>query len=228
MTGPTRMVIKSYRDEQMESLLGTYTVRVNPEKYSQSFRVQYDQRAAAGASNATLRFSQMPPQTIAFELLFDATGVIPGSATDLAAELKSFLAVVYDYDGDIHEPRYLRVFWGKLDFTCRLTNMELQYTLFNPAGAPLRARASVTFTNFVDPKTIAEKADQRSADLTHARTVRAGETLRSIARDVYGRAELYVQLARANRLPSTRRLRPGMTILCPPTRSPHGRPDRSA
>jgi nucleoid-associated protein YgaU len=214
-----RMVIKAYKDPELTQPAGIYAVRVNPEKYSHSMQVRYDAKGAIGTINTPLRFGHIPPSTLNFELLFDATGAIPDSAADLADEIDRFLKVVYHYQGHIHEPHYLRLIWGSLHYAARLTSVEFQYTLFSPTGAPLRARATVAFTNFADPEKIVSEQDDESADLTHARTVKEGDTLLSIAREVYGDPSRYVQLARHNGLPSTRRpLQAGMKLVCPPVK----------
>jgi hypothetical protein len=213
-----RMVIKAFTDPKLTRSAGSYAVRVNPEKYSQSFAVNYNDRPALGSMNTALRFANMAPSKLNFELVFDATGAIPGSASDLAKEIAAFLKVVYNYDGSIHEPHYLRLIWGKLNFSARLTSLDLQYTLFSPAGAPLRARASVSFSNFVDPATIAKLEDRQSADLTRQYLVRKGDTLPSISLTLYGAPGHYMKLARANGLTSTRELTEGTRLRCPPLR----------
>lgn len=213
-----RMVIKAFSDPKLTRSAGSYTVRVNPEKYSQSFEVNYNDRPALGSMNTSLRFANMAPAKLNFELVFDATGAIPGSAKDLAKEIDAFLKVVYNYDGAIHEPHYLRLIWGKLNFSARLTSLDLQYTLFSPAGAPLRARATVSFSNFVDPATIAKLEDRQSADLTRQWLVRKGDTLPSISQTLYGHPGMYMKLARANGLTSTRELAEGTRLRCPPMR----------
>lgn len=213
-----RLIIKAFSDEKLKRSAGSYTVRVNPEKYSQSLQINYSDRPAVGSMNTALRFANMPPAKISFELLFDVTGAIPGSAKDLTTEINAFLKVVYNYDGAIHEPHYLRLVWGKLNFTARLTSLEMQYTLFSPSGAPLRARATASFSNFVDPATIAKDEDKQSSDLTHQRVVKQGDTLIGLAREVYGDPRMYVKVARVNGLSSTRRLAVGTRLRFPPMR----------
>jgi LysM repeat protein len=212
------MIIKAYAHPDFTGERGQYTVRVNPEQYSQDYAVSYGEQGAAGGGNVPLQFKYMAPPTMNFELLFDATGAIPNSAADLTAELQSFLAIVYNYQGTIHEPYYLKVFWGTLAFGARLTSLKLEYTLFRPDGSPLRAKASVSFKNYVDPATLAKLEDKKSADLTHVLTVKAGDTLPRLCHHIYGDATLYPKVAAANGLTHFRNLRPGMRLVFPPLR----------
>jgi nucleoid-associated protein YgaU len=216
MAYPNKMVIVSYEKPDFTSKAAQYTVLVNPEKYSQSFSIDYDTSGAPGSMNTAMKFTKMPPSELKFELLFDATGVIDGSPTDLAAEIATFRSVVYDYDGEIHEPRYLKLYWGKMSFGARLTSMTFNYTLFAPNGAPLRAKADVSFKNYEDPASIKKKEDKKSPDLTRRIVVKAGDTLPLISYKLYGDTSHYIGLAEVNRLVDFRNLRTGQTLIAPP------------
>ncbi|MDC0713314.1 hypothetical protein POL68_32930 [Stigmatella sp. ncwal1] len=216
MSLPTKLVIKAYKTPDFSGEAGAYTVRVNPEKYSQSFEVRYNEEGSAGSMNVPLTFDHMLPSRLRFELLFDVTGALPNSATDLAEEINSFLSVVYNYQGSIHEPYYLKLYWGSLVFGARLMDLQLQYTLFRPDGSPLRARAEVSFASFVDPKTMAKQENKQSADLTHVVTVREGDSLPLLCQRIYGDATCYPWVARANGLTHFQRLRAGTRLVFPP------------
>lgn len=216
MSPPTKMIIASYADPEFRQKKGEYTVQVNPEKYSQSFQTNFDSTPAVGSMNTALKFKAMPPATLKFELLFDVTGVIDDQRTDLAQELSEFQQVVYNYDGSIHEPRYLMLFWGKLAFGARLTSLSISYTLFRPNGTPLRARADVSFYCYQSPATIKRLENKQSADITHEIVVQAGDMLPVLAHRVYGDAKYYRALAVFNQLVDFRRLVPGTTLRFPP------------
>ena len=148
MTNLTKMVIVSYKNPDFTSETAKYVVRVNPEKYSQNFQIRYDSEGPPGSMNSTLKYERSIPAEMRFELLFDVTGAIMGSATDLAVEIEAFKKVVYDYEGMIHSPQYLRIYWGKMSFGARLSSLSITYTLFRANGEPLRARADAAFTNY--------------------------------------------------------------------------------
>lgn len=216
MSSPTKLTIKAYSDPQLSSEAGSYTARVNPEKYRLHYEVVYNKQPAAGSESVPALFDHAPAQELSFELLFDATGAIPNSATDLSAEIKSFLHLVYDYQGNIHQPYYLKLFWGSLVFGARLKQLELSYTLFRPDGSPLRAAASVTFVSFIDPKTMAAQENKSSPDMTHGITVTEGDTLPLLCYRIYGDASLYPQVARANGLTHFQKLTAGTRLVFPP------------
>ncbi len=216
MAFPTKMVIVSYEKSDFTSKAGQYTVLVNPEKYTQTLQVTYDEHGAPGSKNTALKFSSMPPAELKFELLFDATGAIDGSPADLATEIANFQKVVYDYDGTIHEPRYLMLYWGKMKFGARLTSLSYNYTLFAANGAPLRAKADIAFKNYENPATIVKEEDQQSPDITHRVVISAGDSLPLLCYRIYGDTKYYIDVARANRLIDFRRLPVGQTLTFPP------------
>jgi nucleoid-associated protein YgaU len=158
----------------------------------------------------------MPPQRLKFELLFDATGALPDSPADLAAEIDTFLSVVYDFDGETHQPHFLQIYWGKLSFKARLTDLSLSYSLFSPEGQPLRARADVGFLQFIDSETLQREEAKSSPDMTHVVTVSNGDTLPLLCQRIYRDASYYPQVARANGLTHFRRLQPGTQLVFPP------------
>jgi hypothetical protein len=217
MAQPDKMKIQAYTDLEFTKKKGEpYTVTVNPGKYTHSYVVKYDETGKIGAASTEVKFDQAAPQKLKFELLFDATGVIATGPTDLDAEITAFRKVVYDYQGEIHSPYYLKVYWGKLWFRSRLTELTINYTLFQSDGTPLRAKADVTFVGCVSPKTAAEEAATTSPDMTHRVLVRAGDTLPVMTYRVYGDSRHYLEVARTNQLADFRRLKPGTLLAFPP------------
>lgn len=220
--GLSHLVIEAYTKAQMSgSPVKTYTARVNPEKYSKTLQICYSKDGGMGNANAVVKFNRMPPGQMDFELLFDATGAIDGSPTDLTLEIGNFLNTIYRFQGGMHQPYYLKVIWGTESFPARASQIKIDYTLFATTGVPLRARATLSLTNSVDFKTIQKVSGKQSPDITHRIQVRAGETLPAISQRVYGSPSRYPDLARANRLVNFRALRPGTEVICPPFSPDH-------
>lgn len=194
----------------------TYTARVNPVNYTRTYSITYDKKATPGAAATDVKFDTMPAQTVTFDLLFDATGVIEGSPTDLDAEIDAFRQIVYDYNGEIDSPYFLEIRWGKFSFRACLTGMTLTYTLFQSDGKPLRATAKLTFIEQMDPLTAKLRMGRSSPDLTHHVLVRAGDTLPALTYRMYGKASYYPEVARANQLVDFRNLQPGTLLSFPP------------
>ena len=224
----TKMKIIAYEIGNFKRPVGDFTVMINPEKYTQTYSVEYNDIQAQGSSGGSPKFNKVPSQIVNFELIFDGTGVvgsqIPGVVpyTDDGVEdqLKAFKKLVYDFDGTIHSPKYLELVWGSFLFTCRLTSVTLTYTLFKPDGTPLRARAQTTFISYNDEVELALSANKSSPDLSHVRTVKAGDTLPLMCDQIYGSSAYYLKVAHINGLSDFRNLVVGKQLLFPPLGEP--------
>jgi hypothetical protein len=217
-----------------------YAIQVNPSSYTLNHMLNYSYQRGQGFSKGEAVYSDSPPIHLEFEFLFDGTGVIPNPpplgdiplvgaiASALSPpgdfvvmdEIKKFDKIVYDYSSTDHRPRAVLLVWGSLAFPCVLTSCDYRFTLFAEDGTPLRAVAKCAFCESVPGAEQELKADRKSADLTHARDVRDGDTLPLLANDIYGNPLLYLEVARVNKLISFRRLRPATRLSFPPLDKP--------
>ena len=211
-----KITVNGYTDERFSGSAGSYTLKINPESFSQQFKTTYDPTKATDTAGRVLRYVTIEPQTVSFNFFLDATGVIDG-IDSVADEIKKFRTVAYEFNGAIHSPNYLHLIWGKsLDFKCRLTSLGIDYLLFDPDGTPLRAKLTVSLTQFLSADELARLANKTSPDLTHARIAVAGDTLPLMCYRIYGDSRYYLEVARYNDLTDFRTLRPGTRVIFPP------------
>jgi phage protein U len=222
---PTRMSITAYTDPGFSSKAATatnpFTVWINPASYAHKTQIRYNDRQAQGSSGPSPEFNRVGEEEISFELVFDATGVVPpvsgqsysNGVADGVAQFTSLLATV---NGTIHSPNYLILSWAQLQFQCVLYSMNINYTLFRPDGTPLRAKLSLTFQSYTSETQLAKQANLNSPDLTHLVTVNAGDTLPLLCHRIYGDSNHYLKVAHFNGLHSFRDVRPGTQLLFPP------------
>ena len=119
-------------------------------------------------------------------------------------------------DGTIHEPKFLKIAWGDLIFDCRLQSVQVNYTLFNRSGQPIRAELDTVFIEDIQDSERTKKENKSSPDLSHSRTVKSGDKLPLMAQEIYGNSAYYIQLARANNVNNLRKLKVGTNIKLPP------------
>ncbi|MCP3100286.1 tail protein X [Myxococcus sp. K15C18031901] len=221
-----KMMVIAYQKSDFTSEVGRYVVYINPASYSHTFCVKYNDVQAQGSSGGSSEFNRIPPDTVELELVFDGTGVVPSPLPGLmpftedgiAEQVAKFKNLVFTYNGNIHSPNYLKLSWGTFLFKCKLSKLSMSYTLFKPDGTPLRARAKGTFLGYNDEVELALKARMNSPDLTHVRTVQAGDTLPLMCYRIYGTSTPYVDVARVNGLSDFRQLTVGTQLLFPPLR----------
>lgn len=199
-------------DDKFEAL-------INPESYTLDYKLKFSDGAQGqGTSGQQLKYEYTAPEELAFEFLFDNTGIVDGKPRESIADgLKRFKEVVLEYKGDSHEPRHFKLVWGKhFVFKGRVTEVSIAYKLFNADGTPIRAIARVAFKSSIEEQMRAAQEDNNSPDLTHIRKVKAGDTLPLMCYRIYGTPEYYLQVAEANGLSHFRSLVPGMDIEFPP------------
>ncbi len=209
-----------------------YTALLNPEKYSEAYKTEYKVEKVAGESGSDPKFTRSVPSDLELEFLFDRTGVIPHFGNDKEAkagdlyykdqgkgiikDIEKFKKAVFDYNGDEHKPNYLKIIWGALNFDGILTDLSFEYKLFKPDGTPLRAIAKVKFISYIESEKRAKKENNKSPDLTHFRTVKAGDTLPLMTNRIYGDSKYYLEVAKVNDLVNFRKLKPGQELFFPP------------
>ena len=191
---------------------------INPSTYERSLTVDYNQDQTLGASASTQSFKGMGQNDLKLSFFVDGTGVVklPAGLQTVDDYNKKFTDVVSKYQGEIHRPYYLLIIWGSMKFTGVCSKVDVKYSLFSPEGKALRATIDITITQSKDYKTKNQEAANSSPDLTHLRTVSAGDTLPLMAYRIYGDSSHYIKVARANGLNSFRDIKPGDQIYFPP------------
>lgn len=215
-----KLRIEAYSDEKFQDKVGgdDFETIVNPEKYNIVYKPEYEEEQAQGTSGAQPKFKKIAPQEISIDLLFDSTGVFSESDLEdgIIERIETFKGIVFDYDGDIHKPRYLVVKWGTLLFKGSLVDLSIEYKLFAPDGTPIRAIAKLKLKGSVDPDLRAARENNQSPDLTHYRTVKDGETLPLMTYRIYGDSKYYLEVAKVNNISNFRKLEIGQKLFFPP------------
>ena len=195
---------------------------INPESYTLEYKVKTADGQGQGTSGVQLKFEYTLPEELTFDFLFDNTGLIDGRPKPQGVfdDVHAFRQLLTEYQGDSHEPYHLKLVWGNLIFKGRAVEVGITYKLFNPDGQPIRAVVRVKFKGSIEDKKRAAVEDRQSADLTHRRAVRPGDTLPFMCFEVYGDPRHYLFVADFNRIDDFRRLTVGQPIVFPPPPQP--------
>jgi hypothetical protein len=212
-----KLQIAAYADAAgVNQLLGTIPAMINPASYSLTYKAEYTLSEDA-SSDPTQIFKGMGQSDLNLDLLVDGTGIIeiPNGLT-VDGYIAQLQALIFSYQGDVHRPNFLKVTWGSLVYRGVCTSITTNYKLFNADGTALRAEIKLVIAQSLDFKTKKQKAKKKSPDLTHIRTVRAGDTLPMMAYRIYGDSSYYIEVARLNGLSSIHAIRPGDELYFPP------------
>jgi len=192
---------------------------INPENYTLDYKVEFKDGQGQGTSGAEKKFTMKTPEEIAFEFLFDSTGVIDGQKYNKEGvfdKVQTLREMLTGLESSTHEPRHFKLTWGELLFKGRCTSLTITYKLFNPDGIPIRAICKAAFKGSIEEKLRVAKDNQQSPDLTHYRVIKKGETLPLLCFSIYGDSSYYIQVAAINKLSNFRNLRTGDEIFFPP------------
>lgn len=217
-----KLNICAYTTPQRVGLPEKFEVMFNPETYTLGYQNKYDPLQGINTSGRTASYSKSIPGDLNLTLILDGTGVdvyglsLFGKATDVYKQVQEFLRLTYKMDGDIHEPKFLTIKWGDLNYKCRLKSVQVKYSLFDKGGVPLRAELTTVFFGDVEESERLKEENKNSPDLTHSRIVGAHDLLPLMCEKIYGSSKYYIQVAKANNLRDFRDLKPGQEIFFPP------------
>jgi hypothetical protein len=220
----TKMVIHSFEKNDFkkedESLL--FTTPINPETFTKTSKIELDTSRGHGQPGTNPKYKSTAPEELKIEFILDGTRTMEGyvkkfEKMEVHAQIEAFTNCVYKYEGKIHRPRFLIVRWGSdVRFPCVLSTMDINYSLFNPNGNPLRAKITAVFIKYESDIAVAAAARMSSPDLTHIKTVKQGDRLDLMTYNIYNDSSYFLQVALANNLSTVRRLSPGFDLFFPP------------
>ncbi|MDL2144846.1 LysM peptidoglycan-binding domain-containing protein [Flavobacterium tructae] len=216
-----KLKIVAYSDPQFNNKIadGKFSTLMNPEKYTYHYKIETDDTQASGTSTVSPKFNKKLPENLELDFVFDRSGVISGyksSSNGIIDDIEKFKKVILDYNGDEHKPNYLMISWGTLLFKGALTEMDIEFKLFNPDGTPIRAIAKAKFQGFVEDNLRAARENNKSPDLTHYRIVKEGDTLPLMTYHIYGDSKYYLEVAKVNNIINFRKLKTGQKLFFPP------------
>lgn len=223
----SKLEIRSFanRDFSGEDPKRKFVTPINPESFSKNYKVELDTRRGHGNQGTEANFKSTAPEELRLEFILDGTKTMEGYGGEnkefknkpVQDQLTDLLSCVYDMDGEIHRPRFLIVFWGsEIDFRCVLSNLDVNYTLFNPSGHPLRVKINATFLNYKAREERLAEERKNSPDLTHYRKVNQDDRLDLMAYNIYNHSKYFLQVGKFNKLTSIRNIKPGKDLYFPP------------
>lgn len=151
MSNVSKLVIKACSDNKFSSFTGEFITSINPEDLVIKSDVSY--HVPEGMASAhLLKYCGSPPRLLSFSLLFDNTGIMPGSnAIAVMDQVKQLQDVAYHVHKKHNAPNYIRVIWGQLDFKGRLQNLDIVYSMFQVDGTLVRAEARMSVLEEIVP-----------------------------------------------------------------------------
>ncbi len=211
--------IQAYTDNKFNSKTGDeISILLNPDYIKMDKNISYREDKQMGSINHNNTFDHYKPEIFKFEFIIDCTGAVEGTKSDDTAsdKVKEIEDSVYAYNSELHRPSFVTIVYGLIMFKGQVSQMDVNYTLFNADGKALRAKVLMMFTGFLASDVERSKYPKNSPDMSRLIVIKEGETLASICQKVYGDSKLVMQVAKYNNLNSFRYIPPGTELLLPP------------
>lgn len=190
---------------------GGFTLQLNPESIKRNRAITIETAPAGDTSTQVNQYKSYGDETMDLDFFVDATGAIPDSPAFVDDLIDALSEEIYVFSGDIHKPKYLFVEYGTFSFRCMMTAFNVEYTLFDQNGMGIRAKVHLALKSV---KSTTEK--KSSPDMSHAFTIREGDSLPLLCKQVYGKMDYYLQVAEHNGLTNFRELEIGSVLEFPP------------
>lgn len=223
-----KLTITPYDQENDKQIGNPIHVQFNPNTYSITKALTWngpqptkppDENKTEVKYNAPkLTFGGGDSRQLSLELFYDVTENFEKLDSQDVRHLTNQIVMLTRIVKDATQPPVCKLDWGEkppegsdFPFVGVVVNLGQRFTLFSSNGVPLRATLTVTFKEFIGLTKAVKEVDPEST--THV--VRQGDSLSSIAAEVYRNATQWRLIAEANRIDNVRRLMPGMRLTIP-------------
>jgi hypothetical protein len=222
-------------DENFRSV-AELEVQFNPSEFTLNKGIQIAEIPIPGLDQPLLQFVRGQTETLTVDLFFDTTdGGMSGDVQPVTARTDKFYQLI-KIDPQTHAPPICWFAWGGAHFPgshfespwasqnreggmrCIVESVRQRFTVFSPGGVPLRATLTVTLREYYTVRQQVQRIGLRSADHTQARVVQRGDTISSIAAQMYHDPSRWREIAAHNNIDDPLALRPGVILQVPPLR----------
>ncbi len=186
-------------------------LRFNPTEYQLQKANNFAEIAIPGLETPPIQYVRGSSEKLSLELLVDTSDTLE----DVREKYVNALRGLLDINTELHAPPIVAFVWDKAVFKGVLESMNITYMLFTPLGVPLRAKLSTVLREY-RPVTVQYKDRPRnSPDVEKSFVVRRGDSLWSIAGQVYRDPARWREIALRNDIKDPRSLEPGAELLVP-------------
>jgi Contractile injection system tube protein/LysM domain len=189
----------------------------NPKELSLTKNAKWQRDPQRNAKKSgTPEFKGPDPCKLAVEMFLDATDTMGDKVVKTVEQLFSCCVATEESRKDTKgSPPWVIFKWGGMTgFHAYVASVTAKYTLFTPAGTPVRAVCTVNLEE-ISGELGGQNPTSGALAAKDTHLLVAGDTLHSLAYRVYGNAELWRVIAAANDIDDPMRLRPGERLLVP-------------
>jgi len=199
------------------ALLYDIAFQFNPKELSLTKNAKWTRKPQRNAKkSAPPEFSGSDPCKLAIEMFLDATDTMGDQVVKTIEQLFSCCVPTDESRGQGKgSPPWVVFKWGGMTgFTSFVSSVTAKYSLFTPAGTPVRATCTVNLEE-ISGEAGGQNPTSGALAARDLHVMVAGDTLQSIAFRTYGDAGLWRSIAEANDIDDPMRIRPGQRVFVP-------------
>jgi nucleoid-associated protein YgaU len=182
-------------------------LRFNPTEYQLQKGNTFAEIGIPGLQSPPLQFIRGAAEKLSVDVLVDTSDTLD----DVRVKYTNRLRGLMDINGKLHAPPIVKFLWGTQEFVGVMESLTITFQLFTQQGVPIRAKLAIVLKEY-RPAALPKKS---SPDVEKAYTVRRGDTLSSIAGNLYKDPGLWRKLAEANDISDPRSVEVGRTLTVP-------------
>lgn len=186
-------------------------LRFNPTEYQLQKTNNFAEIAIPGLETPPIQYVRGASEKLTLELIVDTSDTLEDVRKKYVDAVRGLLNI----NSELHAPPLVAFEWDREIFKGVLESLNVTYTLFSPAGAPLRAKLSTTLREYRPVSVQFSERPRNSPDVEKRFTVRRGDELWTIAAQIYRNPSQWRALALANGIKDPRSLEPGTQLLVP-------------
>ncbi|MDR1772050.1 MAG: hypothetical protein LBS02_15650 [Hungatella sp.] len=194
-------------------------VQFNPESYSVSERVEYNQITGQGSAKDVTQYVSSVKSVSSLSFHFDTDSVLATSvskskiATDVSALTTKFSNLLR-VDGDLHRPPLVTFVWGSISITGVVVSVDTSFTMFDRKGVPVRAKVDCKLLSSGEESAI-RRSPLQSPDRTKSRVMSEDSNIWELANREYGDINRWRVIARANQILNPMDIETGTVLKVP-------------
>ena len=201
-----KLVIESPKVENPEIPL-----RFNPTEYRIQKSNTFAEIGIPGLEAPPLQFVRGAGNQLTVDVLLDTSDTLEDVRERYTNRILDLLRI----NPELHAPPIVSFVWDRNVFHGVLTSADTTFSLFTPAGIPIRARIGLAIKEYRPVSVQVRERRNESPDFEKVYAVRLGDTLASIAAWAYKDPTKWRVVAEANGIRDPRRVAPGTVLTLP-------------
>lgn len=189
-------------------------LRFNPSEYQLQKANNFAEIGIPGLESPPIQFVRGAAEKLSVELLVDTSDTLEDVRSKYVNKLRDLMRL----NSELHAPPIVAFTWDTQVFKGVLESLNITYVMFSAEGVPLRAKLSVALKEYRPAAVQFRESETFSPDFDKSFVFRRGDSLASIASQVYRDPALWREIARASKIQDPRRIPPGTVLTLPKLR----------